>query len=564
MRYGAGEFQSIQACAAPSWQCSRSDLMTELISPLPASIFTRQGRVLADETVKVVVENTFINIVSVDSSSQVIRQMSAPGKLGGSCSCQAANSHEEQEEPFTDASSTASGTHSIARETDLASEDEVPAGVHREISLEERLGGLVGAGAGMDSERSAAILDLKMQEVARTAARNCDLTPIAQDRERAAGGQTIEQPRKAQQFPLVQQMSEVSMATPQSSAKRASANAFESLRQSADSGGSDDERNDCTPSEQTCLADSSASLSASQSAAKVPEMVAAQPSSKCSLSKNARRKNRVKAAAASEAADAAALEEAVTLASAEEQQAPASAPSLSSLSAKPRATKKNVAKPNTALLKTTAVDDSTRSKNIAAAFVQGTLGQCQGSVPEDRSTGSQHPGFALVFSDHPEAQRKEMKAATLEVFREMKRDQRQHSQRPAPPKHPPDQQLGWMTHLQLAKYGRNASRRLVSVYGHVFDVTSVGDKYGPGGEHCGYTGRDATWALITGDTRDCNQFYDIFKSGDLVTQYLRRLSSWIAFYESEYGDPVGNLLEFQNEKELPPPPVSDVADCVVM
>lgn len=132
---------------------------------------------------------------------------------------------------------------------------------------------------------------------------------------------------------------------------------------------------------------------------------------------------------------------------------------------------------------------------------------------------------------------------------------------------PPDfrKKVGVVPAKQLEEYGCNNQRLLISLYGDIFDVSDRPDKYGADGPYYFFAGRDITWGLITGaDTEEnCNIFYDIFKMDqELMKQKMQCICSWIAFYETEYGEPVGRLVEFEDEAALPPPPSIGEA-CVV-
>ncbi|CAK9017952.1 Neuferricin homolog (Cytochrome b5 domain-containing protein 2 homolog) [Durusdinium trenchii] len=119
----------------------------------------------------------------------------------------------------------------------------------------------------------------------------------------------------------------------------------------------------------------------------------------------------------------------------------------------------------------------------------------------------------------------------------------------------------------LEKYGCKGERMLVSVYGDLFDVSDRPDKYGPDGPYWYMTGKDITWALVSGEDSEENmdKFYDIFKiqPQDAADRRLQGLMSWWAFYEKEYGKPVGRNTSYDKEWGLPPPP--NIADgCSVM
>jgi len=149
-----------------------------------------------------------------------------------------------------------------------------------------------------------------------------------------------------------------------------------------------------------------------------------------------------------------------------------------------------------------------------------------------------------------------------------------HMLRPVDVALPPgfEQAVGLITLEALAAFGcMNPDRRyLLSVYGNVFDVSSRPDKYGPDGPYSGLTGKDITWGLFMGNDGEdcCNRCYDLFKATSLGKENLERrlmgLCSWIAWYETEYGTPVGTLDEYFMESELPGPPLEELEDCSIM
>jgi len=110
----------------------------------------------------------------------------------------------------------------------------------------------------------------------------------------------------------------------------------------------------------------------------------------------------------------------------------------------------------------------------------------------------------------------------------------------------------------LANYGCKGPRMLLSVYGDLFDVSDRPDKYGPDGPYWYMTGRDITWGLVCGEDTEENmdKFFDLFKiqPKEAADKRLQGLMSWWAFYEKEYGQPVGRNIGYDKEWGLPPPP----------
>jgi predicted heme/steroid binding protein len=125
-------------------------------------------------------------------------------------------------------------------------------------------------------------------------------------------------------------------------------------------------------------------------------------------------------------------------------------------------------------------------------------------------------------------------------------------------------EMGTLTVEQLSEYGPNneEGRIFVSVYGDIFDVSDRPDKYGKDGPYDCLTGKDITWGLFTGiDTPEmCNRLYDLFKAKDMGTDKLAGICSWLAWYETEYGKPVGRLEPYTHEWDLPMPPLNEIDD----
>mmetsp|Transcript_22571 Transcript_22571/g.49929 ORF Transcript_22571/g.49929 Transcript_22571/m.49929 type:complete len:401 (+) Transcript_22571:55-1257(+) len=128
--------------------------------------------------------------------------------------------------------------------------------------------------------------------------------------------------------------------------------------------------------------------------------------------------------------------------------------------------------------------------------------------------------------------------------------------------------VGECTAQQLAQFGCDSDRKLLSVYGDIFDVSDRPDKYGIDGPYSWMTGNDITWGFVSG--RDVpemvNQYYDLWKVApeSLRESKLRLIYGWVAWYEFEYGDPVGKLLTYKNEAALKGPPIEEAEDCCVM
>mmetsp|Transcript_85004 Transcript_85004/g.243956 ORF Transcript_85004/g.243956 Transcript_85004/m.243956 type:complete len:518 (+) Transcript_85004:234-1787(+) len=131
------------------------------------------------------------------------------------------------------------------------------------------------------------------------------------------------------------------------------------------------------------------------------------------------------------------------------------------------------------------------------------------------------------------------------------------------------QPVGTLTAKELAAKNCASNRMLLCIHGDLFDVSDRPDKYGKDGPYHYMTGHDMTWGLVVGDDAEefLDKYYDIFKvtPKEKADRKLQGLMSWWAFYENEYGEPVGRLDIYQKEWELPPPPSGSMDnECSVM
>jgi len=129
--------------------------------------------------------------------------------------------------------------------------------------------------------------------------------------------------------------------------------------------------------------------------------------------------------------------------------------------------------------------------------------------------------------------------------------------------------VGTLTPTELAELGSASAsgRLLVSVHGDIFDVSDRPDKYGADGPYSSMAGHDMTWALWSGldDDDQLDKYFDLHRAATAEERdrRLQGLMSWWAFFEQEYGCPVGRLSAYEAEWQLPAPPA--VADlCTVM
>ena len=93
------------------------------------------------------------------------------------------------------------------------------------------------------------------------------------------------------------------------------------------------------------------------------------------------------------------------------------------------------------------------------------------------------------------------------------------------------EQMGEITLDELNKYDcNNPNRRLLSLFGTVFDVTAVPNKYGKEGSYKDFAGHDITLCLGSGklDTKWLDRFV-------LMTdKHIESAQGWVSFYETQY------------------------------
>eukprot|EP00927_Polykrikos_kofoidii_P035371 TRINITY_DN29943_c2_g1_i1.p1 TRINITY_DN29943_c2_g1~~TRINITY_DN29943_c2_g1_i1.p1 ORF type:complete len:585 (-),score=112.22 TRINITY_DN29943_c2_g1_i1:21-1775(-) len=171
------------------------------------------------------------------------------------------------------------------------------------------------------------------------------------------------------------------------------------------------------------------------------------------------------------------------------------------------------------------------------------------------------------------ARRQKIKNDVLSMFREssslgMPRERKVGKQGPVHLGH--REPVGVLSLEQLAGYGYDSQRVLLSVWGYIFDVSSAAEKYGPGGDRKVFSGKDITFALLSGKPADTNRVFDFFRLNPPddegpVSQTVMRIGRWVCEYESEFGAPVGRLSTYDEDYQLPPAPTQElVDDCTVM
>jgi len=127
--------------------------------------------------------------------------------------------------------------------------------------------------------------------------------------------------------------------------------------------------------------------------------------------------------------------------------------------------------------------------------------------------------------------------------------------------------VGIITAEKLASYGCENDRILVSVYGDIFDVSSRADQYRHRGSLAWRSGKDITWRMITGkvegksDSSNCNRFFDFLSCDrDHAQRYLQLICQQLVMFEDDFGKPLGKLIEYAKDYDLPPPPVSETSE----
>lgn len=124
--------------------------------------------------------------------------------------------------------------------------------------------------------------------------------------------------------------------------------------------------------------------------------------------------------------------------------------------------------------------------------------------------------------------------------------------------------VGVLTAKELNKYGCDSNRILVSVYGDIFDVSDRPDLYASGEQYAWRSGKDITWSIVSGTQSQsaCNKFYDYFKLDvDHMQRYLQLICQFLSAFEDDFGDPVGMLAEYKEDRSLPVAPADQIPDC---
>ena len=129
---------------------------------------------------------------------------------------------------------------------------------------------------------------------------------------------------------------------------------------------------------------------------------------------------------------------------------------------------------------------------------------------------------------------------------------------------PEVEQMGTITLEELNKYHcNNPDRRLMSLFGVVYDVTSSLKSYGPDGAYKEYAGHDITLALAKHKTDE--KWLDRFVK--MEEKWKTDAAGWADYFAVKY--PVCGKLDKWDEDpdswpELTPEELKDLEKCVIM
>lgn len=130
---------------------------------------------------------------------------------------------------------------------------------------------------------------------------------------------------------------------------------------------------------------------------------------------------------------------------------------------------------------------------------------------------------------------------------------------------PTVEQMGEISVEELNKYHcNNEERRLLSLFGTVFDVTHAVMKYGKEGSYKDFAGHDITLCLGSGklDTKWLDKFV-------LMTdKHIEAAQGWVSFYETQYPK-CGTLKKWQEDQskwsKLSDEELEELnAECIIM
>lgn len=114
--------------------------------------------------------------------------------------------------------------------------------------------------------------------------------------------------------------------------------------------------------------------------------------------------------------------------------------------------------------------------------------------------------------------------------------------------HAPVPQLGTISVAQLNEYHcLNAERRLVSLYGTCFDVTSSLQSYGPDGAYKEYAGHDITLAISNHRTQP--EWLDRFVR--MTPEQHKKARGWVQYFEAKYPTCATLNVDFGQQETWP-------------
>jgi len=130
---------------------------------------------------------------------------------------------------------------------------------------------------------------------------------------------------------------------------------------------------------------------------------------------------------------------------------------------------------------------------------------------------------------------------------------------------PKVEQMGDITLEELNKYGcTNPDRRLLSLFGTVFDVTHAVSKYGAEGSYRDFAGHDITLCLGSGKLE--TKWLDKFVL--MTDKHIESAQGWVEFYETQYPK-CGKLSKWEEDQsQWPNLTEEDLeelnAECIIM
>eukprot|EP00529_Nitzschia_sp_RCC80_P037239 CAMPEP_0113494258 /NCGR_PEP_ID=MMETSP0014_2-20120614/29013_1 /TAXON_ID=2857 /ORGANISM="Nitzschia sp." /LENGTH=146 /DNA_ID=CAMNT_0000388143 /DNA_START=44 /DNA_END=484 /DNA_ORIENTATION=+ /assembly_acc=CAM_ASM_000159 len=129
---------------------------------------------------------------------------------------------------------------------------------------------------------------------------------------------------------------------------------------------------------------------------------------------------------------------------------------------------------------------------------------------------------------------------------------------------PSGPELGTITLDELHKYDcNNPDRRVLSLFGTLFDVTSSEKSYGKSGAYKEYAGRDITLAIGLMKTED--QWLDKFVK--MEEKWVKDAKGWEEYFEVKYPK-IGRLGKWDEDQESWPELTEEEKEalnkCVIM